>query len=99
MIMSYIRTLFMWETTGFVILLHQGPSALVYFHSLVLAAFTQCLHSVCLEFLNMNLGQSDCKGQGGEEVMEKVPDTRFAEGKLTSYHIPAQNYFNIFETS
>lgn len=33
----------------------------------------------------MNPVQSDCKGRGEEEVTEKVPDTRFVEGKLTSF--------------
>lgn len=38
--------------------------------------------SVYPKFLVMNLAESDSKEGGEEEVKEKVPDTRFVQGKL-----------------
>ena len=50
----------------------------------------------------MNLGQSDCKERGEEEVTERGPDAKSVEGRLTSYHSlyvqfdSHQNYFHHF---
>jgi len=50
----------------------------------------------------MNLGQSDCKERGEEEVTERGPDAKSVEGRLTSYHSLyvqfdyRQNYFRHF---
>ena len=50
----------------------------------------------------MNLGQSDCKERGEEEVTERGPSAKSVEGRLTSYHSlyvqfdSRQNYFHHF---
>ena len=96
--MTYFRALFCVETAGL------SASRFIFAPTLArLLCFSIVLYSfgVYSEFV-MNLGQSDCKERGEEEVTERGPDAKSVQGRLTSYHSlyvqfdSRQKYFHHF---